>query len=67
MQVRKMSKQELSLLDQQNQSRKMLGVPLLKAKVRKCIHCKTLFESVDKRSCGCKSRVVSSLAGVEIV
>ncbi|MFK7825444.1 MAG: hypothetical protein AB8G05_14925 [Oligoflexales bacterium] len=68
MQVRKLSTMEKNLLHEQNQSRRNLGIPLLKPKIRRCIKCKSFFESVHKRFCGCRwTSSTSVLSGMEVV
>ncbi|NRA47389.1 MAG: hypothetical protein HRU09_20765 [Oligoflexales bacterium] len=68
MHVKKLSKMEQNLLDEQNQGRKNLGLPLLKTRVRRCIKCKSYFESVHKRFCGCRwTGSISVLSGMEVV
>lgn len=59
---------KVRLLAEQNQARAYLGLPLLKIKIRKCVSCGSLFESIEERTCGCSEEQRNQLAsymGVE--
>jgi hypothetical protein len=42
-------------LDKINKARVSAGLKPLVVKVRRCLICKCLFESLEQRTCGCKN------------
>ena len=39
--------------NEQNQVRREFGLREMKIVIRRCLHCKQLFESIENRTCGC--------------
>ena len=54
-------------IEQQNKARRFMGLSSIDIKIRNCLHCRGLFQSAGRRTCGCNTLHTSSLAGVEII
>ena len=54
-------------IEQQNKARRFMGLSCIDIKIRNCLHCRGLFQSAGRRTCGCNTLHTSSLAGVEII
>ena len=50
-----------------NRARSSMGLPLLEIKVRTCLVCGNLFESLGKRNCGCVSLDRTSIQGRDVL
>lgn len=46
-------------LELQNKARQDCGLKLIRVKVRSCLRCSALFESIGNRTCGCQIGVDS--------
>ena len=52
--IKKLQLFHLRLLDDQNRARMDAGLDLIKIRIRRCLSCGGLFESTEKRLCGCQ-------------
>lgn len=50
-----------------NRARELAGLSPIIVKIRRCISCGTLFESVGHRTCGCVPMTSGVMAGREII
>lgn len=55
---------EVSLM---NRARELAGLSPIEVKIRRCITCGGLFESVGNRTCGCVQMSSGVMAGREII
>lgn len=70
-QVRAIRQDHIKDLSAQNEARTRLGLAALKIRVRRCISCKSLFESLEARTCGCseekRGQVISFMGNDALV
>jgi hypothetical protein len=52
-------------LEEQNLARQSCGLSPIKPKLRRCLACDGLFESIERRLCGCTDRQDSHVLGFE--
>jgi hypothetical protein len=52
-------------LEEQNQARQSCGLNPIIPKIRSCLACGELFESIERRLCGCTDRQESHVLGYE--
>jgi len=64
--IKLMEKWKKDLLEEQNKARIALNFPPMTIRVRQCLFCKKPFESVSRRTCGCKEAQVTSLSGLDV-
>ena len=54
--VKKLDEFHFRQLTEQNAAREALGLTKIAVKIRRCLSCERLFESVENRLCGCSQR-----------
>jgi len=55
--VKRLEVFHLRLLDDQNRARVDAGIDPIKIRIRRCLSCSGLFESTEKRLCGCQGHL----------
>ena len=63
--IKRLSNHERSVFRDTNEARLEAGFKPIEMRVRKCLSCGTLFESIGNRMCGCIRGQVTSLFGIE--
>ncbi|NRA43520.1 MAG: hypothetical protein HRU09_01055 [Oligoflexales bacterium] len=65
--IKKLSKPDKAALRETQEARAAAGLNSIEVKIRKCIICKALFESIGDRTCGCLKDRVTTLFGIDVV
>ncbi|MFK7826565.1 MAG: hypothetical protein AB8G05_20660 [Oligoflexales bacterium] len=65
--IKTLSNEDRSLYNELREERLKMGLKPIQLKIRTCMACKSLFESIGDRTCGCTIGHVTNLAGIEVV
>ena len=65
--VKRLPECDLRMIDELNRGRRNANLSALVVKVRRCMGCRTLFESTGNRQCGCNGKASASLCGREMI
>ena len=65
--IKTLSNEDRGLYNELREERFKMGLRPLELKIRTCIVCKSLFESIGDRTCGCTQGQVTNLAGIEVI
>lgn len=52
-------------LEEQNIARQGCGLSMIQPKLRRCLACNTIFQSISRRLCGCTDRQDSHILGFD--
>ena len=65
--VKKLSLEDKILLKDSQRYRSLMGLKPLEMRIRSCIACGNLFESIGNRTCGCTNGKTTNLTGLEVI